>query len=145
MPLNLKVDYLRVLALFGVVEILVRTRDLPSVLKTLGIPMPSASEGVSNEPLQMASAVWTRREMQSARVAFVISSRLFGLERGCLRRSLVIARLLRARQPNLKIGVRTSESGPLTAHAWLEFRDVAFEDGSGYVPLPFLTTPLASM
>jgi hypothetical protein len=58
-----------------------------------------------------------------------LSPRIYGSERGCLRRSLVMGHVLRRHDPVLRIGVRRTDGG-FAAHAWVEVAGEAVEAGA---------------
>ena len=58
-----------------------------------------------------------------------LSPRIYGSERGCLRRSLVMGHVLRRHDPVLRIGVRRTDGG-FSAHAWVEVAGEAVEAGA---------------
>lgn len=53
----------------------------------------------------------------------------------CLRHSLAAAHILRARKPNLRLGVGNSPDAKMTAHAWLEVDGIAVTYPGNYLPL----------
>jgi Transglutaminase-like superfamily len=64
-----------------------------------------------------------------------LSPEIYGEERGCLRRSLVLGFLLREHAPLLRIGVQRDSDQNLRAHAWIDVGGLAVDAGSDFVSL----------
>lgn len=101
--------------LFPLAELAVRTRPLEWSTAKFGVSLwPDSPETASGE-LDLSDS-----ESRRIRAVRRLSPHIYGGERGCLRRSLVLGYLLRARNPVMRLGVRKDETTGFAAHAWLE-------------------------
>jgi hypothetical protein len=113
----------RTLALAPVVEIGLRTRGLEGTARALRVRLcidDPADATASQLDLRLSAA-----ERRRLRVAWSVLA-IAPLDGSCLRRSLVGARLLRARDPAVRIGVRKTPEG-IKAHAWLEIEGISLD------------------
>lgn len=115
----------------AVVEVSLRTRDLPATCRTLGIgwdlqsPAPAATE----------RAVLPRRTRPAVLAACVVAAR-WPAGDTCLRRCLLIGHRLRRLGPVLRIGVRRDAAGEFAAHSWLEIAGRTLDPAAAdYLPL----------
>lgn len=138
-----------VAALFAAAEISVRCRPIAASTETFGLrlhdpaapttgpdatgpdatALPEPTEGRSRQsgpPLEQP--IPTERELRGLRAVQRLSPRIYGSERGCLRRSLVMGHVLRRHDPVLRVGVRRTDDG-FAAHAWVEVAGEAVEAG----------------
>jgi hypothetical protein len=100
---------------------------------------PEPAEGTSHQSQEPPDTP-TDRELRGLRAVQRLSPRIYGSERGCLRRSLVMGHVLRRHDPVLRIGVRRSDDG-FAAHAWVEVAGEAVEAGAEeYLAFDFGTT-----
>ena len=104
----------RTIALFGRVELGLRTGDLPTLARRLGLQLGDASEPVARRPGAM-----TGRQVREALAAVTRVSRRWPAGDTCLRRCLVLGTLLAPVHPMLAIGVRRGDDGTIGAHSWL--------------------------
>jgi hypothetical protein len=124
----------RAVALHLMVEGSLRTARFATTARLLNVPVEhggapfrSLTEGVG--------PVLSRREISRIQVVERLSVRLYGSDRGCLRRSLVLARLLRPRHATVRLGVRRDPDGTIRVHAWTELDGIALDPQLGYEPL----------
>lgn len=110
---------IRSLVLSGLAEVALRTMPVARAARCFGCELdvrtpPLLVEGLVTPPLSRAEG---RMVVAVREVAEV-----FGPERGnCLRESLMLAHVLRQRQPILRVGFPTGTKGSRPyAHAWLE-------------------------
>lgn len=101
------------LALCVLVELALRTRPLPCVADLLGVRLATSLTAVG-QPAVLP--YWVESRIRA--VDRVLRFWPGGLERTCLRRSLVLGHRLRSLHPELVIGVRR-EGGEVRAHAWI--------------------------
>lgn len=97
------------------IEALLRTTDLPTTCRRLGI----ACDLASADPPATEVAVLPRR---TRRVVLACRMVVAHWPAGdtCLRRCLLTGHRLRRLHPVLRIGVRRDEDGRFSAHSWLE-------------------------
>ncbi|WP_379617337.1 lasso peptide biosynthesis B2 protein [Pseudonocardia sp. GCM10023141] len=98
------------------VEVLLRTQDLPTTCRMLGVQYDPAD---SSPPSEVAARLPRRVRRRVLASTMVIAHWPAG--DSCLRRCLLIGHRLRREGPALRIGVRRTESGAFSAHSWLEF------------------------
>ncbi len=121
---------LRVVAWFALVEVGLRARPLPALCRWLGVrlepgPPPAPSRHLTSE-----------RAMRTARAVNRVNAR-WPWGGTCLRRSLVLGRLLADLSPTLVLGVRRDDAGEIAAHAWLEVGGRSIDpDSAMYAVLP---------
>lgn len=115
------------LAALPVAEMAVRMLGSKSARRLFDRKVTAARRGARIDP---------RRANQIVKLA---SEFTIGNEKKCLRRSLVLARILRANglPVNVHIGFRKDESGDLVGHAWCDMTDDTGQsqsrEGIGYV------------
>jgi hypothetical protein len=123
-------EYLLVLALTAVVEVMLRVMPLPRIARMLGVGFDhraTIAEGTDRPSLPD----WAHRRLRV--VGRVL--RRWPVDGECLRESLVAGQRLRRLDPVLRIGVAKVD-GALTAHAWLEIAGRSLDPrASTYVPL----------
>jgi hypothetical protein len=95
------------------IELGLRRNDLPALCRKLGIECDLRSA----EPPATEQVVLPRRT-RTAVLACAYAVARWPLGGSCLRRCLVLGRLLRSLEPVLRIGVR--RHGELVLHSWLE-------------------------
>lgn len=122
-----------VLGLYVVVETLLRLQPTARVVERFGLRM---SVGV---PCQEPGPPLGRHSLsRTEEVRWAVVKRLtpllYGDDRGCLRRAMVLGVILRRHNPVLRLGVRRGEES-FTAHAWLEIDGRQIEAAHGYEPL----------
>lgn len=134
MPPHDVATLLHATALYALVEIGLRVTSLQRVSGLLGVPVDMAE----SDALYPSEAPWfalSEAERRKKRAVARLAPHLYGTERGCLRRSLVLGRLLRDRHPTLHLGVRRSSKGAIGAHAWIEVEGVRLEPDGGWAPM----------
>lgn len=127
-----------VLFLFALAELGLRVLPLPRLARLAGAPL-AFDDRPSRYRHETGTLLFDAREKRLLRAVRRIAPRLYGTERGCLRRSLVLGRVLRRRRPVLRLGMK-QEAGSFAAHAWVEVDCVRVEGDMGF--LPFTTAPL---
>ena len=125
----------RVLMLLVLVEGCVRLVSLPRLTHLLGIRLDLESQTVDVGDRGAVSRLrLEKRELRQLRcIRRLLRHWPFG-SGPCLRHSLVAARLLRHRQPVVRLGVARC-SHELTAHAWVEVQGVAIGGSDGFLAL----------
>lgn len=134
----------QVLVLWAGAEAALRLVSLPTACRAFGVRLtPAGTSDAGSISVgggatgELPDEVRARVEQDRASVDRVL--RVVHPEGGCLRRALVLGRLLRDLDPVLRIGVaRSAES--FEAHAWLEVQGTAIAEGhdsiqSTFVPL----------
>ena len=124
-------------ALYLLIEIALRITSLQRVSKLLGIPVELA-ETDAVYPFQATWFTLDEAERRKKRAVGRLAPHLYGDDRGCLRRSLVLARLIHHRRPSLRLGVRRSSTGAIGAHAWVEVDGVRLEPDTGWASMSTL-------
>jgi hypothetical protein len=115
----------------AVVEALLRTRDLPSACRALGIGCDLGSAA----PAATERAVLPRRTRPAVLAACVVAAR-WPAGDTCLRRCLLVGHRLRGLDPILRIGVRRDAAGEFAAHSWLEIGGRTLDpEAAGYLTL----------
>ncbi len=109
-------EVLRALGPMVVVEVSLRTSDLPATCKRLGVGC--ALDGAA--PPATGLAVLPRRTRRVVLGSLAVVSR-WPAGDTCLRRCLLIGHRLRRLEPVLRIGVKRDANGEFCAHSWLEF------------------------
>ena len=99
-----------------VVEISLRTSDLPTTCRRLGVGYDLDSP----VPPEAALAVLPRRSRRVVLASLAVVSH-WPAGDTCLRQCLLIGHRLRGLEPVLRIGVRRDTVGEFSAHSWLEF------------------------
>jgi hypothetical protein len=127
-PLAIEVGVLFLLAELGLR--IVPARELA---RRMGVPL-ALNDGPVADPSEASSLVLTRLERRRIIMVRRLSRGIYGSERGCLRRALVLGWLLRHRRPSLRIGVMRMDGGSIAAHAWLEISGVRLELDTGFQP-----------
>ncbi len=119
---------LAVLATAVLVEVLLRSTDLPRTCRRLGVGLDVRTVAPDvPEPAELPR--WAR---EPARWTDVLLARWpFGDT--CLRRCLVLGSRLRGLEPVLRLGARRTSSGAIVAHAWLEVAGRSLEGTLGDV------------
>lgn len=126
----------RALVVLLCVEVAIRWAKLPTMTRVLGIRFEPSLDGHA-EPTHAASHDVGPREpdVERARATAVGLLRRWPLGTGpCLRESLVLGRLLRTREPQLRLGIERAPSGVVRAHAWIEVDERPVNDPLGYIP-----------
>lgn len=112
--------------LFGLAELSLRLRPMAWTARRFAVSLvPTAP---ASPPPQLTPA-----DLRAVRSVRRLSPRIYGSERGCLRRSLVLGRLLRHHDPVMRIGVGRDEDGQFGAHAWIELGGHALESPGNHV------------
>ncbi len=106
------VEVLRALTAMVVIEVRLRTGDLPTTCGRLGVRLDLASGEPAGEP-----AVLPRWSRPAVRVSHAVVAVWPG--GSCLRRCLLVGHRLRTLDPVLRIGVRR-DGARFAAHSWLE-------------------------
>lgn len=128
LPAKLQLAVLRALPIAVAVEIGLRVLSLPALARLLGVRLGTRRPDQISEV--RANAEMDEAENQSARAVELIF-RNWPLGGSCLRKSLVLARVLRKRNRLIRIGVARANEG-FTAHAWVEVEGVSFDSTSGF-------------
>jgi hypothetical protein len=124
-PRPARTELVKTFVLALAAELAVRLLPLPRAARAFG-----ASVDVSDSPASVSSDVTLLPAWAQRKVAYVVLVMDAWPGDGlCLRRSLVLARRLRALAPRLDIGVR-SDAGSVRAHAWIVVGGVAIEPGN---------------
>lgn len=113
---------------FALAEVAVRTRPLAWSARRFGVRLHQDSDA-TNALLPQLSG----RGQRAVRAVRRLSPRIYGSERGCLRRSLVLGHHLRAHEPVMRIGVRRDDEGAFSAHAWIELDGTAIDNPTDHV------------
>lgn len=106
-------EVLRAVATMVVIEVRLRTGDLPTTCRRLGVRLDLASAEPAGAP-----AVLPRWSRPAVRVSHALVAVWPG--GSCLRRCLLVGHRLRALDPVLRIGVRRDGDRRFAAHSWLE-------------------------
>ncbi len=121
---------LRVLLCFALVEVGLRARPLPAVCRLLGVRLQSSPTAAPSPGLTGGQAMRIARAVNRVSVRWPWGGT-------CLRRSLVLGRLLGDLSPTLMLGVRRSETGAVVAHAWLEIGGRSLDpDSAAFAVMP---------
>ena len=107
--------------LIAAAEVAVRVAPIGKSAGLFGVSLVSEIGEGSALPTLSAS------EARGVRAVRRLLPRIYGSERGCLRRSLALGHVLRAHDPVMRIGVARRE-GDFSAHAWIELNGVPIED-----------------
>lgn len=116
--------------LYAVVEAGLRTTSLTRLAAMAGVVLDFEAA----DPVVGERPSFTYSERRRIRAVRRWSPKLYGTERGCLRRSLVLGFMLRSRHPHLKIGVRRAADGTLQGHAWIEIEGYRLDAPTGFLP-----------
>lgn len=108
-------EVLRALGPMVVIEISLRTGDLPATCRRLGV----GCDLDSSSPPATGLAVLPRRSRRVVLGSLTVVSR-WPAGDTCLRRCLLIGHRLRRLEPVLRIGVKRNADGEFSAHSWLE-------------------------
>lgn len=108
-------EVLRALGPMIVIEISLRTSELPATCRRLGVVCDLASAA----PPAAHLAVLPRRVRPAVRASRMVVSQ-WPAGDTCLRQCLLIGHRLRRLGPVLRIGVRRDPDGAFAAHSWLE-------------------------
>ena len=127
LPAEFQLAVVRAFPIALAVEIGLRLLSLPALARLLGVRLGTRRTDQASEV--RGSAEMDEAESQSARAVELIF-RNWPLGGSCLRKSLVLARVLRKRNPLIRIGVARGEEG-LTAHAWVEVEGASIDSASG--------------
>lgn len=114
----------------AVVEAGLRVMALPRLARALGVPLSSSPP--DGEPPSSDPSVLTPPQQRRVWATDVVY-RNWPFGDTCLRRALVLGRVLREEQPVLRIGV-TRDEGVL-AHAWVETSRLSIGAQRAYTPL----------
>lgn len=112
------------------IELGIRFLPLPTMAKVLGVALKPAPVASAAPPTTFDL---TDRQKHAVRLARALMRRWPWGAGTCLRQSLVIAHLLRVREPMLRLGVRR-EGGIVEAHAWVEVPGMTNTGGQGFEP-----------
>ncbi|MGH8938098.1 MAG: lasso peptide biosynthesis B2 protein [Actinomycetes bacterium] len=126
-------EILRALGPMVVIEISLRSSDLPTTCRRLGVGCDLDSPA----PPATGLAVLPQRARPAVLGSLTVVSR-WPAGDTCLRRCLLIGHRLRRLEPVLRIGVKRNANGELSVHSWLEF------GGSTLDPAAFEFAPLTS-
>lgn len=126
-------EVLRALGPMVVIEISLRTSDLPTTCQRLRV----CYDLDSLAPPTGVLAVLPRRTRPAVLASRAVVSR-WPAGDTCLRQCLLIGHRLRRLGPVLRIGVKRDVNGEFSAHSWLEF------GGSTLDPTAFEFAPLGS-
>ena len=121
-------DLARTAAAFAtavVVEVGLRSLDLPRLSRLLGVPLDTAPAREAHADDLVVVPHWARRRLAASRRALAYWP--FG--DSCLRVALVGGFLVRDLAPILRIGV-ARHHGEVKAHAWLEIGGRSLDPGS---------------
>jgi hypothetical protein len=120
-------------ALLLLAELLLRTVPFPKVAKAFRVTVPASDghpQGTTTAPF-----ILSRREKDNLWAVRRLAPEIYGEERGCLRRSVVLGFLLREHAPLLRIGVQRDSGQHLRAHAWIDVGGLVVDAGSDFVSL----------
>jgi hypothetical protein len=106
-------EFVRAVCWLTRIELGLRRNDLPALCRKLGIECDLRSAA----PPATEHVVLPRRT-RTAVLACAYAVARWPMGNTCLRRCLVLGRLLRSLEPVLRIGVR--RDGELSVHSWLE-------------------------
>lgn len=109
-------EVLYALATMVVIEVSLRTNDLPATCRRLRIDLDLTSPA----PPSAQRVMLPRRTRRAVRASLAVTS-WWPAGDTCLRRCLLIGHRLRSVQPVLRIGVQRTAGGEFAAHSWLEF------------------------
>jgi hypothetical protein len=107
----------KVACLFVLAELAVRVTSLDRAAGLFGVRL--AFDDAPVMPLPSEPIPLTEAERLSMRSVSRISPRVYGPTRGCLRRSLVVGRVLRRLEPVMRLGAQRREEA-LVVHAWVD-------------------------
>ena len=112
-----------------VVEALIRWMSLPRLGRLLGVRLDFSPSDPGRRQYAISSLdAPSRRSVRAARSV----SNAWPLSRGpCLRRALVMSRLLRSHDPAIRLGI-TRGTGEVRAHAWVEIDGRPLEDVTAF-------------
>lgn len=123
-------EVLRALVPMVMIEISLRTSDLPTTCRRLGIVCDLHSAAPPSGLAVLPR--WARRAVLGS---LVVVSR-WPAGDTCLRRCLLIGHRLRRLDPVLRIGVQRAPGGAFSAHSWLEFDGHPFDPtANSFAPL----------
>lgn len=108
-------EVLRALGPMTLIELSLRTSDLTTTCRRLGVRHDLESAA----PAPVEVAVLPRNTRAAVLAALAVVAR-WPAGDTCLRRSLLTGHRLRRLGPVLRIGVRRDEKGAFSAHSWLE-------------------------
>lgn len=124
-PLEL-VSTLAAAVWIALAEAAVRVLPIARSARLFGVSLVAETSTSTDLPALSAG------EARGVRAVRRLLPRIYGSERGCLRRSLVLGRVLRAHQPVMRIGVARID-GEFSAHAWIELGGSPIEDPGEHV------------
>ncbi|SFA98174.1 Transglutaminase-like superfamily protein [Amycolatopsis marina] len=128
---RLVLELLLAVSAMMLIEISLRTSDLPTTCRRLGVGWDLTSAA----PAAARHAVLPRRTRPTVGVACFVVSR-WPAGDTCLRRCLLIGYRLRNLGPVLRIGVRRDANGEFSAHSWLEIDGASLDPAaSAYAAL----------
>lgn len=128
----------RVATIGVIVELGVRLLPLAVIARILGVTIEPASLVAGAAPTRSAMTDRQRRTVQLAR--WLMRHWPWGAG-PCLRQALVIAHLLRALEPRLRLGVRRV-NGRVEAHAWVEVPGMINTGGQGFEAFEWTRAPV---
>jgi hypothetical protein len=114
LPLRAQVGIVQVVLLYLAAEVALRCFPTARAARYFGVPVTMHQQ--SGRRCQPALTV---REKRLASTAVRVACRVYGRDRGCLRRALVIGFILRRHNPSLRLGVLPHGS-KFVSHAWVQ-------------------------
>lgn len=124
-------DATRAVLWLALIELSLRGTDLPTTCRRLGV----ACDLDSAAPPAGRVAVLPVRARRTYRVSLAVASR-WPWGDTCLRRCLLVGRVLRRSGPVLRIGVGRDRRGAFAAHSWLEIGGATLDPAAaGFAPL----------
>lgn len=134
--LRVALEALRAIPPMLLIELSLRTSDLPATCRRLGLACDMASAA----PAPAAVAVLPHHTRARVTATLFVASR-WPAGDTCLRRCLLLGHRLRALRPVLRIGVRRDSDGEFWAHSWLEIGDATLDpSATGYSVLGAATS-----
>lgn len=115
-------EIVRALWTMVLIEVSLRTTDLPTTCRTLRLLLDLKSA----TPPALETVVLPRNAKAAMFAAQAVISR-WPAGDTCLRRCLLIGHRLRRLDPVLRIGVKRDAAGEFCAHSWLEFQGTALD------------------
>ena len=131
LPLVERLMVVRMVGLATIVELGLRTIQLPLLAKALGVRLNWSEQQAAPPGIPTSLGIADRRKVTS--VLRVMRHWPFA-EGTCLRQSLMLGRVLKGLHPELRIGVQ-DRGRDIVAHAWIELDGVALGGSDGYLPL----------
>jgi hypothetical protein len=120
--IRLALEIVRALGSLALIELSLRTSDLPTTCRRLGLSC--GLDRAAPPPDQLA--VLPRKSRTAVLATDVVLSH-WPVRKTCLRQCLLLGHRLRTLAPVLRIGVRRDERGMFSAHSWLEIQGRALD------------------